>query len=183
MIEEEYADYEDYKYVYDELDYILGPEHDGRHARRIEINSVKAKLKTKLGLAKYKEEFWGYVEKKLLEFAPTRDYTRVISSSPNLEHRYPDAIRRLGNHIDSHVLNITRDERVKISEELTDVKGFIKVKDKEKEIDERLGKIVSEDEHLNEIADSLEEFMRSKGYGDQSISTKNDGNEEDDDSV
>lgn len=61
-------------------------------------------------------------------------------------------------------MNITRDERVKISEELTDVKGFIKVKDKEKEIDERLGNIVSEDEHLKEIADSLEELMRSKGY-------------------
>jgi hypothetical protein len=166
IIEEEYADYEDYKYVYDELDYILGPEHDGRHARRIEINSVKAKLKTKLGLAKYKEEFSGYVKKKLLEFAPTRDYKRVISSLPNLEHRYPDAIRRLSDYVNSHVLNITRDERIKIDEELTDVNDFIKVKDKRMEIEERLGKIVSEDEHLKEIADSLEEFMRSKGYGD-----------------
>jgi hypothetical protein len=110
IIEEEYADYEDYKYVYDELDYILGPNHDGRHARRIEINSVKAKLKTKLGLAKYKEVFWGYVKKKLSEFAPTRDYKRVISAVPNLDHYRPDPIRRFDQYIDRHVTNITNDE-------------------------------------------------------------------------
>lgn len=81
---EPYANYRDYEYVHYELDYILGPDHDGRHARRIEINSVKAKLKTKLGLEKYKEKFWSYVEKKLLEFAPTRNYNRVISSKPKI---------------------------------------------------------------------------------------------------
>jgi lipoate-protein ligase A len=53
---------------------------------------------------------------------------------------------------------------LKISKELTDVKGFLNVREKQKEIGERLGKIVSEDEHLKEIADSLEELMRYKGY-------------------
>jgi hypothetical protein len=165
-IEEPYSKYQDYKYVYDELDYILCPDHDGHHARRIEINSVKAKLKTKLGLANYKQVFWGYVEKKLLEFAPVRDYNRVLSAMPNLDHYRPDPIRRFDQYIDQHVKSIINDESNEISNELTDVKGFLNVRDKQKEIEERLGKIVSQDEHLKEIADSLEELMRSKRYGD-----------------
>ena len=167
-IEEPYSNYQDYKYVYDELDYILGPNHNGHHARRIEINSVKAKLKTKLGLEKYKEVFWGYVKKKLLEFSPTRNYKRVISAMPNLDHYRPDPILRFDQYIDRHVTNITNYESTKISKELTDVEGFLNVRDKQKEIEERLGKIVSQDEHLKEIADSLEELMRSKRYGDLS---------------
>jgi hypothetical protein len=61
-------------------------------------------------------------------------------------------------------MKIVNAETIKIDKELTNVKGFIKVKDKQKEIDDRLGKIVSEDKHLKEIADSLEELMTSKGY-------------------
>jgi hypothetical protein len=163
-IEEPYSNYQDYKYVYDELDYILGPKHDGLHACRIEINSVKAQLKTKLGLEKYKEKFWSYVEKKLLEFSPTRDYTRVISSMPNLDLHKPDPIRKFNQYIDSHVMGITNDESIKIGKELTDVNGFLNVKDKQREIGSRLGKIVSEDKHLKEIANALDAFMREKGF-------------------
>ena len=115
LIQEPYANYQGYKYIYDELDYILGPDHDGRHAHRIEINSVKAKLKTKLGLAKYKEVFWDYVKKKLLEFAPTRDYKRVISAVPNLDHYRPDPIRRFDQHLDTYITKITNNESTKIS--------------------------------------------------------------------
>jgi hypothetical protein len=163
-IEEPYSNYQDYKYVYDELDYILGPNHDGHYARRIEINSVKAKLKARLGLEKYKEKFWSYVEKKLLEFSPTRDYTRVISTMPNLDLHKPDPIRKFNQYVDSYVIGITNDERIKIRKELTDVSGFLNVKNKQREIEARLGKIVSEDEHLKEIADALDVFMREKGF-------------------
>ena len=163
-IEEPYANYQDYKYVHDELDYILGPNHDGRNAHRIEINSVKAKLKTKLGLEKYKEEFWGYVKKKLLEFAPTRDYTRVISSMPNLDLHKPDPIRKFNQYIDSHVVSITNDESIKIRKELTEVNGFLNVNEKQREIESRLGKIVSEDKRLKEIADAISMFMNEKGF-------------------
>jgi hypothetical protein len=164
-IEEPYSNYRDYRYVYDELDYILGPNHDGRHARRIEINSIKAKLKTRLGLKKYKEKFWSYVEKKLLEFSPTRNYAgRVISSMPNLDLHKPDPIRKFNQYIDSYVVGITNDERTKIREELTDVNGFLNVKDKQREIEVRLGKIVSEDEHLKEIAIALDVFIREKRF-------------------
>ncbi len=161
-IEEPYSSYRDYKYVHDELDYILGPNHDGRHACRIEINSVKAKLKTKLGLGKYKEKFWCYVEKKLLEFSPTRDYTRVISSMPNLDHYRPDPIRKFDQYIQSHILKITSDESNKIDKELREFSGFLNVNDKQREIETRLGKIVSEDEYLKDIATGLEELISKK---------------------
>ncbi len=163
-IEEPYSNYRDYKYVYDELGYILGPNHDGRRARRIEINSVKAKLKTKLGLEKYKEKFWSYVEKKLLEFSPTRDYSRVISPTPNLDLHKPDPIRRFIQYVDNYVVGITNDERIKIRKELSYVNGFLNVKDKQRETEARLGKIVSEDKHLKEIANALEVFMNEKGF-------------------
>ena len=164
-IEEPYSNYLDYKYVYDELDYILGPNHDGRYARRIEINSVKAKLKTKPSLEKYKEKFWSYVEKKLLEFSPTRTYAgRVISSMPNLDLHKPDPIRKFNQYIDNYVVDIINDEGIKIKKELTDVIGFLNVKEKQREIEARLGRIVSEDEHLKEIANALDVFMRKMGF-------------------
>jgi hypothetical protein len=163
-MEEPYSNYQDYKYVYDELDYIIGPNHDGRHARRIEINSVKAKLKVKLGLERYKEKFWSYVEKKLLEFSPTRDYTRVISTQPNLNLHQPDPFRRFSQYIDNHIVNITNDERIKIREELTDVNGFLNVENKQREIESRLGKVISDDEHLKEIANALDVFMSERGF-------------------
>ena len=50
---------EKYKWVADNLDYILGPNHDGRGARRIEINSVIAKVDDN-------EKFWGYIKKSYL---------------------------------------------------------------------------------------------------------------------
>jgi CRISPR/Cas system CSM-associated protein Csm2 small subunit len=161
-IEEPYSGYKDYVYVHDELDYILGPKHDGRNARRIEISSVKAKLKSELSLGKYKEKFWNYVEKKLLEFSPIRDYTRVISSMPNLEHYQPDHIRKFYQYIQNHIVKITNDESNKIVKELREVSGFLNVKDKRREIELRLGKIVSEDEHLKDIATSIEELIYKK---------------------
>ncbi|MGH9977965.1 MAG: hypothetical protein ACRD8Z_19330 [Nitrososphaeraceae archaeon] len=161
-IEESYANYRDYRYVHDELDYILGPDHDGSHARRIEINSVKARLKTNLGLEKYKEKFWSYIEKKLLEFAPTRNYNRVISSKPNLEHYYPDPIQSFDQYIRRHVMTITNKESAKITKELTIVNGFLNVMEKQREIENRLGKIVSEDEHLRDLATGLEELIKKK---------------------
>lgn len=161
-IKEPYANYLDYKYVHDELDYILGPDHDGRHARRIEINSVKAKLKTKLGLEKYKEKFSRYIEKKLLEYAPARNYNRVISAKPNLEHYYPDSIRKFDQYVREYVVNITDKESTKICKELTNVNGFLNVEEKQKQIEDRLGKIVSEDEHLKDIASGLGELINKK---------------------
>ena len=63
-----------------------------------------------------------------------------------------------------YVIGITSDERVKIRKELTDVNGFLNVKDKQREIEARLGKIVSEDEHLKEIAIALNLLMHEKGF-------------------
>jgi hypothetical protein len=59
-------------------------------------------------------------------------------------------------------MNITNKESAKITKELTNVNGFLNVRDKQREIDNRLGKIVSEDEHLKDIATGLEELINKK---------------------
>lgn len=149
-----------YKWVADNLDYILGPKHDGQGAKRIEINSVIAKVDDN-------ERLWGYIKKKLLEFAPTRDYNRVMSSSPDLSHRYPKPIRNFTNYIEKHVKSIVAEEKKKIESELENVAGFINVKDKKAEIDRRLGEIVANDEHLQEIAASLDDLSKKEGFNDE----------------
>ena len=50
-----------------------------------------------------------------------------------------------------------------LNKELTGVNGFLNVNDKQREIEDRLGKIVSGDEHLREIARGIEELMHEKG--------------------
>jgi hypothetical protein len=59
-------------------------------------------------------------------------------------------------------MNITNKESAKITKELTNVNGFLNVRDKQREIDNRLGKIVSEDEHLKDMATGLEELINIK---------------------
>ena len=95
---------------------------------------------------------------------PKRDYTRVISSKPSLEHHYPKSIRNFTKYLSSHAESITEEESEKIEEELKDVPGFIDVPEKEKEIDKRLGDIVEADEHLKDIASAIEDLVSQEGY-------------------
>jgi hypothetical protein len=109
-----------------------------------------------------------YITHKLVKLFPTRDYNRVISSSPNLSLYYPKAIQNFNSYIDRYVESLVSEEERKIESELENVPGFIDVEDKRKEIGKRLGKIVENDEHLKEISSKFEEMAKKEGYDDGS---------------
>lgn len=125
--------------------------------RKIEIDAILAKVGP--------ERFWQYLQDLLGKEFEKRDYGRVIDSEPDLSSHYPPIIKRLQSFFDNHVSKITEDKSNEYSEELEEVEGFIDVKEKEREIDEELGKIVESDPILKEIADAIEQIDRDKSLG------------------
>jgi hypothetical protein len=96
----------------------------------------------------------------------TRNYLRVIEPRPDLSEHYPEIVRKLDLFVEAHAKNITEPQSKKIEKELEKVEGFIEVEKKEKEIlDERLGKILEQDQTLNDIADCIEDFDEEQGWG------------------
>lgn len=116
----------------------------------------------------------------LVEEYPNRNYLRVISARPSLLNHYPKIFRQLQEYVGKRVYEeLTPEESKKIEEELKDHKGLVSVSQKEKEIDERLGKIVEGDQRLKDIAAALEALDREKGYRISEIEvTIGDGEEE-----
>jgi hypothetical protein len=123
---------------------------------KVELDAVLAEVGS--------ERLFGYFMDLLKKAYPKRDYTRVISSKPSLEHHYHKSIRNFTKYLSSHAESITEKESEKIEEELKDVLGFIDVPEKEKEIDKRLGDIVEADEHLKDIASAIEGLASQEGY-------------------
>jgi 5S rRNA maturation endonuclease (ribonuclease M5) len=117
--------------------------------KRVEIDAVLAAVGS--------ERLWEYIMYKLTELFPTRNYNRVISTSPILSQHYPKAILNFNNYIANHVKSLVAKEQQKIEMELENVVSFINVEDKRVEIDRRLGKIVENDPNLKKIASKLEE--------------------------
>ena len=123
---------------------------------KVELDAVLAEV----GSRRLFEYFKDLIEEK----HPKRDYTRVIESRPALEHHYPKAIRYFTRYILDHVESITEDEMKDIQSELRDVKGFLDVPEKEKEIDKRYGDIVAGDKHLKDIAEAIKNLASQEGY-------------------
>lgn len=124
---------------------------------KIEIDAILAKVGA--------ERLWEYLEKLLKEEFPTRDYLRVINPAPDLSKHYPPIVQQLKLYYDKKASEITKPESEKIKKQLRVVRGFIDVEKKEKEIsDDRLGKIVREDKHLEEVAEAFVSLDREKGY-------------------
>jgi hypothetical protein len=111
------------------------------------------------------EKLWGYLQELLKKEFPKRNYLRVIDPAPDLSKHYPPIVQQLKLYYDKRVRDITEQESKKIAEELKDFDGFIDVEQKEKEIlDERLGKIVLEDQLLKDVAAAFVALDREKGY-------------------
>jgi hypothetical protein len=111
------------------------------------------------------QRLWQYLQDLLEQEFPNRDYTRVINPTPDLSKHYPPIVEQLKLYYDKVAAGITKEESKKIEEELEDVHGFIDVEKKEREIlDDRLGKIVREDEHLTEVAEAIIKLIEEKGY-------------------
>lgn len=141
-------------------------ESDDRFTDAVDIDFLKKnKIELDAILANVGSEMlWEYLMEKLKESYPTRDYTRVVSSKPSLLDHYPQTIRNFDRYIHNHVDSLIAKESEKIESELKDVKGFIEVKEKRKEIDTRLGAIVESDRHLKEIGSKIEELTKKEGY-------------------
>ena len=147
---------------------------DFLHKRKIEIDAVIAKVGEK--------KFWKYLQKLLGEKFPNRNYLRVIEPRPDLSKHYPLIIKQAQLFVESHSKNITEDESKKIEKQLKQVKGFIEVKKKEKEIlDDRLGKILDEDETLSDLAESVEAIDKEYGFGIADIEIPEEEEDDDDD--
>jgi hypothetical protein len=94
-----------------------------------------------------------------------RNCLRVIDPKPDLSKHYPPIVQQLKLYYYKRVHEITELESKKIAKELKDVEGFIDVEQKEKEIlNDRLGKIVREDQHLLDVAKAFAMLADEKGY-------------------
>jgi hypothetical protein len=142
---------------------------------KVELDAVLAEVGS--------ERLFGYFMDLLKKAYPKRDYTRVISSKPSLEHHYPKSIRNLEQYISNHVDSLVKKESEEIESELKDTKGFIEVEEKKKEIDKRLGEIVEADEHLKDIASAIEDLASQEGYDLEKLDSQERNHGENDDRV
>jgi hypothetical protein len=139
---------------------------DPRFAGKVDINFLKrykVELDAVLAAVGSRRLFKYYMD-KMKEAYLKRNYTRVIESRPALEHHYPKAIRYFNKYIIDYVESITEDEREDIVSELEDVKGFLDVPEKEKEIDKRYEDIIAADKHLKNIAKAIKNLASQEGY-------------------
>ncbi len=120
---------------------------------RVELDAILAKVGD--------ERFFGYILDTLKEIYPKRDYTRAIDIPSNRLHaKHEDSIKVIDDQI-SHVID---EERKKIKEELHDIHGFLDVKEKRDEIEERLKKTLSEDPYYEDFVIKLNGLVKSHQF-------------------
>jgi Protein of unknown function C-terminus (DUF2399) len=112
--------------------------------RKIEIDAVLAAVGS--------ERFWEYLIHKLKDYYPTRDYTRVISPTPEVSTYFPESIKDIQSRLGKYTDLILDDEEEKVTNELSGFEGFIEDVGKRRlEIDERYQEITEKDEILKEL--------------------------------
>lgn len=145
-----------------------GQHKDGRKDERfmdVDINFLdKERIELDAILAKVGDErFFEYILDTLSKLYPKRDYNRAIKiSSDHLQARHEDSI----NMIDEQVLEIVSDESDKIKEELREIPGFVEVKKKRDEIEERLRKVLTGNPDYEDFANKLAELVESHPFFD-----------------
>jgi hypothetical protein len=154
-VEEEYNPKNHLAGIYD-----LVSEEEFRYlsGKRIEINSIKTQVGT--------EAFQKWIIHKLNELFPTRDYNRAVKiPSKGLEASHEKILSRIDARVESIIS--ASSESKKIKNELSEVSGFIDVKDKLKEIKERLRKVLTENPDYEDFNNKLSRlvehpFLKSK---------------------
>ena len=120
---------------------------------RIELDAILAKVGD--------ERFFQYIMDTLKDLYPKRDYNRAIEiPSYRLHARHEESI----DMIDEQVQHIVSDESDKIREELREVPGFIDVKEKQDEIEERLRKKLTNNPDYEDFANKLNELVESHPF-------------------
>lgn len=127
---------------------------------KVEIDAVLAYLNDQA------KPIWDYLQSLLEKEYPTRNYLRAISKRPtHLTQHYPLIVRKFLSLIKKLENDATEEEAQLIENELKQVKGFIVVKDKIKEIDKRHAEWIKNYKPFNDLAASLEQLDRKKGFG------------------
>ena len=119
--------------------------------RRVEIDAVLAEVGS--------ERLWGYIKEKLIDFAPARDYNRVISMPAN-ETLYPKIVQDLLVYLHSSVEGKLKNAHKKIEDSLANVTGMIDVIEKNKEIQKELENNVSNGEGMKLIVSKVDELLK-----------------------
>jgi hypothetical protein len=118
------------------------------NGKRIEIDSV---LK-----AVGNEKFWNFILEELDDTFPDRDYNRAIDIPGYVP---PKEIDDLLTKVKNIVMKVQAEERENVKNELKRTEGFLDVKPKEKEIEERLRAIVEGNPDVkNKISDEIKKF-------------------------
>jgi hypothetical protein len=116
--------------------------------KKIEIDAILAAVGS--------ERFWEYLIKKLGEYYPTRDYTRVIDPKPEVSKYFPESIKDIQSKLGKYIDLILDDEEENIDSELSEFEGYIEDVGKRRvEIDERYQEITEGDKALNELGEKL----------------------------
>jgi len=116
--------------------------------KKVEIDAVLAAVGS--------ERFWEYLIYKLEKYYPTRDYSRVIKSSPDASKYYPIVVYGLETTLRNYINLILEDEASATEDELEEIEGFIEdICQKRQDIDKRYRAIVDKDETLKEIDKKL----------------------------
>ena len=87
---------------------------------------------------------------ELTELYPTRNYNRVISM-PAAEILYPRNVQSFLGYVNFFTNKITNDEERKIKSDLSEVRGMLDVRKKDKEISDNLKNLVSQNNGMKII--------------------------------
>jgi hypothetical protein len=129
-------------------------------SHKVEIDAVLAHVNNRPKL------IWDYLQTKLEQAHPTRNYLRVLTKRPeSLQHHYPLGVRRILAYIDKLTNDATEEEATKIENELRCVKGVLRVDDKRQEIDKRHGNRIKAFDAFNSLEAALAEMDRKHGFG------------------
>jgi hypothetical protein len=127
--------------LYDKLQFL-------KH-KRIEIDSIIAKVGS--------ERFWKFVEQRLGERFPTRNYNRALEVP---EFVYPDILRDILEKLEKRLKASIAAERQKIINELSNVSGFChNLKQKEEEIGSRLKHKIADDEIIKPLIEKMKKLL------------------------
>src|SRR6266487_4689491 len=127
--------------LYDKLQFL-------KH-KRIEIDSIIAKVGS--------ERFWKFVEHRLGERFPTRNYNRALEIP---EFVYPDILRDILEKLEKSLKASIAAELQKIINELSNVSGFChNLKQKEEEIGSRLKHKIADDEIIKPLIKKMKRFL------------------------
>ena len=103
------------------------------------------------------ERFWKFVEHRLDERFPTRNYNRALEIP---EFVYPDILRDILEKLEKRLKASIAAERQKIINELSNVSGFChNLRQKEEEIGSRLRHKIADDEIIKPLIEKMKKFL------------------------